>query len=101
MSQLFCARVRQKLSPREDVTTGELLTVEQVRRAANVFLASIGLAPRCREQLYREEAYRQHYYARRNAQAAKSHRKTRHKQLIELGIDPDKIKSITPKQPKC
>jgi len=32
LSQLFCAKVRQKLSPSEDVLTGELLTLEQVRR---------------------------------------------------------------------
>ena len=52
LSQLFCARVRQQLSPSEDVLSGELLTLEQVRRAANVFVESIGLPPRRREQLY-------------------------------------------------
>ena len=97
LSQLFCARVRQQLSPNEDVISGELLTTEQVRRAANVLVASINLPPRCRDQLYREEAARQAYYRRRNAQAAKSHRKTRRKQLAELGIDPDRIKSVPPK----
>jgi hypothetical protein len=34
LSQLFCARVRQQLSPSDDVLSGELLTMEQVRRAA-------------------------------------------------------------------
>lgn len=101
LSQLFCARVRQQLSPREDVLSGELLTLEQVRRAANVFVASIGLAPRCRAQLYRKEVDRQAYYARRNAQASKSHRKTRRKRLAQIGIDPDKIKSVPPKTPLC
>lgn len=101
LSQLFCARVRQKLSPSDDVTSGELLTMEEVRRAANVFIESIGLPPRCRERLYQDEVHRQDYYVRRNAQAAKSHRKTRHKQLMKTGIDPDRIKSVIPKPPKC
>jgi SRSO17 transposase len=99
LSQLFCARVRQQLSPSDDVLSGELLTVEQVRRAANVFVASIGLPRRSRERLYQAEADRQCYYARRNAQASKSHRKTRHKHLTELGIDPDSIKSVSPQTP--
>ena len=101
LTQLFCARVRQQLSPNENVLSGELLTTEQVRRAANVFIGSIGLPPRIREHLYREEAERQSYYARRNAQAAKSHRKARRKRLAQLGIDPEKIKSATPKPPPC
>ena len=97
LSQLFCARVRQQLSPAEDVLSGELLTMEQIRRAANVFISSLGLPPRCRERMYHDEVDRQTYYARRNAQASKSHRKTRNKRLAELGIDPEKIKSVPPK----
>src|SRR5690606_30441218 len=81
LSQLFCARVRQQLSPSEDVISGELLTVEQVRRAVNVFLDGLDLAPRQRRQRYQDEVNRQAYHARRNAQAAKSHRKTRRKRL--------------------
>ena len=98
LSQLFCARVRQQLSPSEDVLSGELLTTEQVRRAANVVVQSPSDPPRTREQLYRDESKRQSYHARRNAQASKSHRQTRRKRLVELGIDPDKIKSVLPKQ---
>jgi SRSO17 transposase len=97
LSLLFCARVRQQLSPSDDVLSGELLTMEQVRRAANVVVDSLTYPPRTREQLYREEAERQSYHARRNAQASKSHRKTRRKRLAELGIDADKIKSVPPK----
>ena len=97
LSQLFCARVRQQLSPSEDVLSGELLTMEQVRRAANVVVGSMTYPPRTREQLYTEESARQSYYARRNAQASKSHRKTRRKRLAALGIDPNKIKSVPPK----
>ena len=101
LSQLFCARVRQQLSPSENVLSRELLTTEQVRRAANVVVDSMTYPPRTRERLYREESARQSYHARRNAQASKSHRKKRRKRLVELGIDPDKIKSVPPKAPPC
>lgn len=101
LSQLFCARVRQQFSPTDDVLSGELLTVEQVRRAANVFVASIGLPRRCRDELYQAESARQSYDARRKAQASKSHRKTRHQRLTELSIDPESIKSVSPKTPLC
>lgn len=101
LSQLFCARVRQQVSPSDDVLSGELLTMEQVRRAANVFVGAIGLPSRCREQLYQDEVDRQTYYARRNAQASHSHRQTRNKHLAKIEIDPDKIKSVPPKTPPC
>jgi len=97
LSQLFCAQVRQKLSPSNDVLSGTLLTMEQVRRAANVFLEAVELPPRCRTERYEQESFRQIYYARRNAQASRSHRKTRKKRLAEMGIDPEKIKSVYPK----
>ena len=101
LSQLFCATVRKKLSPSEDVFSGELLTMEQVRRAANVFVGSLGLPPRCRQERYQQESSRQQYYSKRNRQAAKSHHKTRLKRLSQLGIDPKKIKSIHTKPPPC
>jgi len=97
LSQLFCARVRQQMSPSEDVLGGELLTTEQVRRAINVHLAALDFPPRCRHRMYCEEIERQGYYCDRNAKAAKSHRTTRHKRLLELGIDSDRIKSVFPK----
>jgi SRSO17 transposase len=97
LSQLFCARVRQQLSPSEDVQSGELLTVEQVRRAANVYLSSIGLPPRIRTERYKQEVERQAHYARRAASAAKAHQATRRQRLAQLGIDPDKIKSVPDK----
>lgn len=101
LSGLFCARVRQQLSPSSVVTSGELLTLEQVRRAADVFLAAIDLPPRLRRQSYEAEQDRQRYYQRRNAAAARSHRKSRLQRLHRLGIDSDQIKSILPKQPPC
>ena len=75
--------------------------MEQVRRAADVFLAAIDLPPKQRRQSYQAELDRQHYYQRRNATASRSHRKTRLKQLDLLRIDPDQIKSVLPKQPPC
>ena len=101
LSGLFCARVRRRLSPSNRVTSGELLTMEQVRRAADVFLATIDLPPQHRQQSYQAELGRQHYYQCRNATASQSHRKTRLKQLQCLGIDPNQIKSVPPKQPPC
>ena len=99
LSHLFCARVREKFSQSDEVTTGELLTTEQVRRAMNIYLEGASL-PRSRTHLYRDELARQEYYQHRNATAAKSHRKKRRRQLEALGIDPDSIKSLfdKPKQ---
>ena len=94
LSQLFCAQTRRRLSPSEEVHSGELLTMEQVRRATDVVIQTTGLNRRARDQKLSAELSRQKYYARRNATAAKSHAKTRRKRLAELEIDPDKIKSL-------
>jgi SRSO17 transposase len=101
LSGLFCARVRLQLSPSQLVISGELLTMEQVRRAADVFLAAIDLPTEFRRQSYEAELDRQHYYQRRNAAASRSHRKTRLRQLHRLGIDPEQIKNVFPKQHPC
>ena len=101
LSQLFCARVRQRLSPSTAVASGELLTLEQVRRAANVFIDSIGLSRKTRRRMFQQEVDRQQYYQCRNAAASASHRKKRYRQLRNLGIDPDRIKSVYPKEPPC
>lgn len=98
LSGLFCARVRQQLSPSSLVTSGELLTLEQVRRAVNVFLDALHLPRRQRRKRYEQELEQQDYYQRRNAAASRSHRKTRRRQLSRLGIDPEQIKSVYPKQ---
>ena len=97
LSALFCARVRQRLSSSNRVTSGELLTMEQVRRAADVFLDAIGLPPKPRRQRFEAELERQRYHQRRNAAASRSHRKTRQQELRRLGIDPDQIKRVSPK----
>lgn len=96
---MFCARVRRKLSPSEVVFSGELLTTEQVRRAANVVVGSMTFSPRVRRNFFDAEASRQLDHARRTEQAARSYHKTRRKRLLEHGITPDKIKAIFPQQP--
>jgi len=94
LSQLFCASTRRALSPSEEVLSGELLTMEQVRRATDVVIETLDLNAHDRDRKLTAEAARQNYHARRNATAAKSHEKTRRKQLADLGIDPDRIRSI-------
>jgi SRSO17 transposase len=94
LSHLFCARVREKLATTDDVSSGELVTTEQVRRAMNAYLKAAPLPPRYRTQMFSDEVERQRYYQRRNAAAAKSHRKKRRAKLEALGIDPDSIKSL-------
>jgi len=101
LSGLFCARVRQKLSPSGLVTSGEWLTMQQVRRAANVFIGTMHLTRKARQEAYAKEVSNQQYYSRRNATAARSHLKSRLKRLEEIGIHPDKIKSVSPKSPPC
>lgn len=97
LSHLFCARVRERLATTEEVSSGELLTTEQVRRAMNVYLEGAHLPPRCRTQMYADETKRQNYYQQRNAVAAESHRKKRRAKLEDLGIEPDSIKSLNDK----
>jgi SRSO17 transposase len=96
LSHLFCARVRQKFDaamihdhPLEHLTT------EQVRRAVNIWLQTAGPRLTKTEQLERELA-KQHYYQKRNAQAERSHTKTRKARLRAFGIDADRIKSCLP-----
>jgi SRSO17 transposase len=96
LSHLFCARIRQKFDAaidREDSL--EHLTTEQVRRAVNTWMKVTALRLTKRERLERELA-KQHYYQKRNAQARRSHTKTRKARLKDLGIDVDRIKSCIP-----
>jgi SRSO17 transposase len=97
LSHLFCARMRQKfdaVTMRDDPL--EHLTTEQVRRAMNAWLdTAVGRLTRT-ERLQRE-LDKQQYYQRRNAQARRSHTKTRKARLKSLGIDADGIKSCVPR----
>jgi SRSO17 transposase len=96
LSHLFCARVRQKFDAaidRDDPL--EELTTEQVRRAINAWLQAAMPRLSKTERLEKELA-KQQYYQRRNAQARRSHTKTRKARLKALGIDADRIKSCLP-----
>jgi hypothetical protein len=76
----------------------EHLTTEQVRRAMSTWLeAAQGLLTK--KTRFQRELAKQQYYQRRNAQAQRSHAKTRHDQLRCLGIDADRIKSCIPPPP--
>ena len=99
LTHLFCARMRQKF---DDATMHddplEHLTTEQVRRAMNACLEAAQGRMTKVARLQRELA-KQQYYQRRNAQAQRSHAKTRKAQLRSLGIDADRIKSCIPPSP--
>jgi SRSO17 transposase len=97
LSHMFCARVREQLATTEDVTSGELLTTEQVRRAMNIYLEAAVLPPRYRSTKYTEEHERQRYYQRRNAAATKAHRKRRRQKFLDMNIDTRSIKSLIDK----
>lgn len=96
LSQLFCARMREKF---DDATTAddplEHLTTEQVRRAMNTWL-EVARGRQTKEARLQRELAKQQYYQRRNAQARRSHTKTRKAKLRALGIDADRIKSCIP-----
>lgn len=89
LSFLLCSRLRQELDPDQSGT----LTVEQVRRSLNVWLAHHDLPPPQRDAAFKKELADQDYYQRRNLQAQKSHTKTRRELYEEMGIDVDKIKT--------
>lgn len=99
LTQLFCARMRQKF---DEATTHddplEHLTTEQVRRAMNTWLEA-AQGPQTKAARFQRELAKQQYYQRRNAQAQRSHVKTRKAQLRTLGIDADRIKSCIPQSP--
>lgn len=99
LSQLFCARVRHELCGSEVVTDAERLTLEQVRRAADVFIGSMDLPPRLRRNRYEAELERMRYHQKRNAEASRCHLKKRLAYYKAMGIEPDAIKSVDPKSP--
>ena len=99
LSHLFCARMRQKFddAPMHDDPL-EQLTTEQVRRAMNAWLEA-AQGRLTTEARFQRELAKQQYYQRRNAQAQRSHTKTRMAQLQSLGIDADRIKRCIPPSP--
>lgn len=99
LTQLFCARVRQKF---DEATAHddplEHLTTEQVRRAMNTWMeAAQGRLTKTAR--FRRELAKQQYYQRRNALACRAHTKTHTARLRSLGIDADRIKSCIPRSP--
>ncbi len=99
LTQLFCARMRQKFdaaaAPDDPL---EHLTMELVRRAMNAWLVA-AQGRLTKEARFQGELTKQQYYQRRNAQAQRSHVKTRKAKLRSLGIDADRIKSCIPSSP--
>jgi hypothetical protein len=93
LSQLFCARVRQKHASTPEVGK---LTVEQVRDAMNVWLDAADLSRPARKRRYEKALNKLRYYQRRNEQARRSHTKTRHKRLEALGIDVSELECCIP-----
>ena len=96
LSHLFCARIRQKYDDRSGDQL-DRLTVEQVRSAMDTWLDTADMKPAARQKRYEKELDKQRYHQRRNEQARRSHTKTRIKKLQSDGVDPDRIKSCTPK----
>jgi hypothetical protein len=97
LAQMFCARVRHQRCRSEVITDAERLTLEQVRRAADVFIASSDHPPRSRRKRYQAEHERIQYQQTRNTSASVSHRKRRYDEYRAIGIDPDRIKSVEEK----
>jgi SRSO17 transposase len=83
LTHLFCARIRQEYAATIEV--GQL-TVEQVRRAVNTWLATADLSPAARQRRFEQEEKTLRYHQKRNEQAHKSHAKTRTEQLAIMGI---------------
>lgn len=96
LSHLFCARLRQKFD-QQTVQDDPLesLSMEEVRRAVNVWLQATTTPSRQTER-FQKELDQQEYYERRRAQSRRSHTKTRKTRLKELGIDAESIKSCLP-----
>jgi SRSO17 transposase len=86
VSLLFLARVRQRLKERFPE-----VTVSQVREAMSSLVQSWWLHPLNADALIENTAYRLQYYQRRNAQARKSHTKTRIRKLEAMGIDMSQV----------
>jgi hypothetical protein len=95
LTQLFCARIREECNGYSGQDIGRL-TVEQVRRAVNTWIATADLPPAVRRKRHQREVEKILYYRRRNEQARKSHTKTRLKRLHALEIDIDQLESCIP-----
>ena len=93
LSHLFCSRLRQTWDGLDEIDPLAKLTVEQVRAVVNSYLRNRDLPTAEKNKRLIAELNRQRYYQERNAQAIKSHTKTRIQLYDELGIDVHNIKS--------
>ena len=72
VSQLFCARVRHQLCRSEVVSEAERLTLEQVRRASDVYIRCMGLPRRIAWEEYQAELNRIDSATLRRAETARN-----------------------------
>ena len=86
VSLLFLARMRQELQQAYPE-----LTISQMKQAMSALIESWWMTPASAERLIASTAYKLSYYQKRNAQARKSHTKTRNKKLAAMGIDMEAI----------
>jgi len=77
-------------------TYGSPPGVEQVRHAADVWIATRDLPRSVRKEYYRQAVERIAYYQERNRRARKSHTKRTLQRLRELGIEADQLNSCIP-----
>jgi len=98
LSFLFSSRLRQAWDDLRQEDPLQKLTIEQVREAVNVYLSNRDLLPSPRKKRYQKAIDDIRYHQQRNAQATKSHTKTRRKLFEKLGFDVDRIKSCQPKE---
>ncbi len=97
LSHLFCSRLRQQWDDLKPADPFKKLTVEQVRSAVNCYLQNYTLPPTEKTERFQAELDVQAYHVKRNAQAIKSHTKTRKKLYLKLGFDVDRIKACNTK----
>lgn len=82
VSLLFLARMREEFQQAYPE-----LTISQLKQAMSALIESWWMTPASAERLLAATAYKLNYYQRRNAQARKSHTKTRNKKLATMGVD--------------
>ena len=72
------------------------LTVEQVREAANTYLAARSLPPSARRARYQQAADLIAYHQHRNQQSRRAHYHDTLRQLRQRGINISQLKSCVP-----
>ncbi|WP_146535377.1 hypothetical protein [Rubripirellula reticaptiva] len=96
-AQLSCARAWHQLCRSEAVADAERITLEQVRRTADTFIASSDLPTQIRKHRYQAEHERIRFHQTRNSMASESHRNRRYEEYQAMKIEPEQIKSVEEK----